>query len=110
MRTIKELVHAKLQEELTLVEMAQSVELSPANFARMFRESTGETPHQFVLRNRIEHAKEMLRAPEPRVLVVAVPAASKLNNILRECSVMCAKSARRNIASTRDYVMPLNDA
>ena len=65
-------MHAKLEEELTPVEMAQSVELSPAHFARMFRESTGETPHQFVLRNRIEHAKEMLRAPEPRVLVVAV--------------------------------------
>ena len=38
----------------------------------MFRKSTGETPHRFVLRNRIERAKEMLRAPEPRVLDVAV--------------------------------------
>jgi len=32
----------------------------------------GETPHQFVLRNRIERAKVMLRAPEARVLDVAV--------------------------------------
>ena len=38
----------------------------------MFRESTGETPHQFVSRKRIERAKEMLRAPEARVLDVAV--------------------------------------
>ena len=53
-------------------EMAQSVELSPAHFSRMFHESTGETPHQFVLRNRIERAKEMLRAPRARVLDVAV--------------------------------------
>src|SRR5215510_6458253 len=72
LRTIKELVHARLEDELTLVEMARSVELSPAHFARMFRQSTGETPHQFVLRNRIERAKEMLRAPEARVLDVAV--------------------------------------
>jgi AraC family transcriptional regulator len=72
LRTIKELVHAKIEDELTLIEMAQSVELSPAHFSRMFRESTGETPHQFVLRNRIERAKEMLRAPGARVLDVAV--------------------------------------
>src|SRR5215468_10104688 len=70
LRTIKELVHARIEEELTLVEMAQSVDLSPAHFARMFRKSTGETPHQFVLRIRIERAKEMLRAPEERVLDV----------------------------------------
>jgi len=72
LRTIRELVHAKIEDELTLIEMAQSVELSPAHFSRMFRESTGETPHQFVLRNRIERAKEMLRAPGARVLDVAV--------------------------------------
>jgi AraC family transcriptional regulator len=72
LRMIKELVHAKMEDELTLCEMAQSVELTTAHFARMFRKSTGETPHQFVLRNRIERAKEMLRAAEPRVLDVAV--------------------------------------
>jgi AraC family transcriptional regulator len=71
-RTIQELVYAKLEDELTLTEMAQSVELSPAHFSRMFRKSTGETPHQFVLRTRIERAKEMLRAPDARVLDVAV--------------------------------------
>jgi AraC family transcriptional regulator len=72
LRMVKDLVHAKIEEELTLVEMAQSVELSPAHFSRMFRKSTGETPHQFVLRTRIERAKEMLREAEMRVLDVAV--------------------------------------
>jgi len=72
LRRITELVHARMEDELTLIEMAQSVELSPAHFSRMFRKSTGETPHQFVLRNRIERAKEMLRAPGARVLDVAV--------------------------------------
>jgi AraC family transcriptional regulator len=38
----------------------------------MFRKSTGETPHQFVLRQRVERAKAMLRAPAARVLDVAV--------------------------------------
>lgn len=72
LRTIKEFVQAKMEDELTLIEMAQSVELSRAHFSRMFRKSTGETPHQFVLRLRIERAKEMLRMPAARVLDVAV--------------------------------------
>jgi len=52
--------------------MAQSVGLSTAHFGRMFRKSTGETPHQFVLRQKIERAKAMLRAPDARILDVAV--------------------------------------
>ena len=72
LRRIKELVDANLEDDLGLDEMAQSVGLSTAHFARMFRKSTGETPHQFVLRQRVERAKGMLRAPDARVLDVAV--------------------------------------
>jgi AraC family transcriptional regulator len=72
LRRIKELVHANMEDDLSLDEMAESVGLSTAHFARMFRKSTGETPHQFVLRQRLERAKAMLRAPDARVLHVAV--------------------------------------
>ena len=68
LRRVKELVHAKIEKELTLREMAQCVGLSTAHFSDMFRES----PHQFVLRERVERAKEMLRADETRMLDVAV--------------------------------------
>jgi AraC family transcriptional regulator len=72
LRRIKELIHAKMEEDLSLDEMAQTIGLSTAHFARMFRKSTGHTPHQFVLRQRLARAKTMLRAPEARVLDVAV--------------------------------------
>jgi AraC family transcriptional regulator len=72
LRRIRELVHAKIEDDLSLDEMAQSLGLSTAHFARMFRKSTGQTPHQFVLRQRLERAKAMLRAPHARVLDVAV--------------------------------------
>ena len=72
LRKIKDLVQAKVEEDLTLDEMAQSIGLSTAHFARTFRKSTGETPHQFVVRQRLERAKTMLRAQDARVLDVAV--------------------------------------
>jgi AraC family transcriptional regulator len=66
------LVRTKREDELTLDEMAESAGLSPAHFSQMFRQSTGQSPHQFVVRQRIERAQEMLRAAEARVLEVAV--------------------------------------
>src|SRR5258706_1110303 len=72
LRRIKELVHAKIEDDLVLDEMSQSVGLSTAHFARMVRKSTVDTPHQFVLRQRIERARAMLRAPNARILDVAV--------------------------------------
>ena len=72
LRRIKELVRAKIEDDLSPDEMAESVGLSTAHFARMFRKSTGETPHQFVLRQRLERAKALLRAADARVLDVAV--------------------------------------
>src|SRR5215469_7284567 len=72
LRRVKEFVHSKMEDELSLGELAQSVGLSIAHFSEMFRKSTGETPHQFVLRLRVERAKEMLRSAESRVLDVAI--------------------------------------
>ena len=72
LRRVTELVHAKIEEELTLHEMAHCVGLSTAHFSQVFRKSTGESPRQFVLRQRVERAKEMLRAGDLRVLDVAV--------------------------------------
>jgi AraC family transcriptional regulator len=49
--------------------------MSTAHFARMFRQSTSETPHQFALRQWPQRANAMLRAPDARVLDVAVAVA-----------------------------------
>jgi AraC family transcriptional regulator len=72
LRRVKEFIHAKIEYDLTLSDMAQSVGLSTAHFSEMFRKSTGETPHQFVLRCRTERAKEILHKAELRVLDVAM--------------------------------------
>ena len=72
LRKVVELMHAKAEDDLSLAEMADTAGLGVAHFLRAFRKSTGESPHQFVLRHRIERAKELLCAPEARVLDVAL--------------------------------------
>jgi AraC family transcriptional regulator len=97
LRRIKEFVDAKMEDGLSLREMAQSVELSTAHFSRMFRKSTGESPHHYVLRHRVERAKEMLRAAEGRVLDVAVACGFKTQQHFARCSVGYAESVLENI-------------
>jgi DNA-binding GntR family transcriptional regulator/AraC-like DNA-binding protein len=93
LRRVAELVHAKIEDELTLDEMAESAGLSPAHFSQMFRKTTGESPHQFVLRHRIERAKEMLCATEGRVLDVAVACGFKTQqHFARVFRRMCGAS------------------
>jgi len=95
LRTITELVHGRVEEELSLLQMAHAVNLSPAHFSRMFRKSTGETPHQFVLRSKIERAKEMLCTPEARVLDVAVACGFKTQqHFARVFRRLCGTSPR----------------
>nr|WP_157168209.1 AraC family transcriptional regulator [Streptomyces typhae] len=50
----------RLAEPLTLAEVAAEVRLSVYHFIRVFREATGETPHRFLTRLRIEEARRLL--------------------------------------------------
>jgi len=72
LRKVVELVHAKLDSDLSLEELADAAGLSRTHFSEMFRQSTGQSPHQFVLHRRVDRSKELLRAAEMRVLDVAV--------------------------------------
>ena len=51
-----------LDTPLTLDDLAAVVGRSRFHFARLFKASTGETPHQYVVRRRVERARELLRA------------------------------------------------
>ena len=93
LRRVTELVHARIENDLSLGEMAGSVDLSIAHFSQMFRKSTGQSPHQFVLRQRVEHAKDMLRKAEARVLDVAVACGFKTQqHFARVFRQMCGAS------------------
>ena len=58
-RRVSDFILAHLQEHLSLGTLAQQVGLSSYHFARLFRQTTGETAHKFVLRKRLEAAQHL---------------------------------------------------
>jgi AraC family transcriptional regulator len=58
---VVEYITANLIDNLELNVLAEVAGLNVYHFAKAFKQSTGETPHQYVLRRRIEQAKEFLR-------------------------------------------------
>ena len=57
---------------LSLDAIAGAACLSPFHFHRSFRAFFGETPHQFVIRLRLEHAADRLRRTNSSVTDVAL--------------------------------------
>ena len=53
---------AKLDDRVSLPDLAAVCGLSVSHFARAFRISTGLPPHQWLLRHRVERAKDLLRS------------------------------------------------
>lgn len=49
-----------LGNDLTLVEIARTAHMSPYHFSRLFKRSTGLTPHRYVIERRVQRASELL--------------------------------------------------
>ena len=61
LRKVEDYVTAHLAEEISIEGLAELVELSSSHFAHVFKESTGTTPLQFVTRQRITSAQQLIR-------------------------------------------------
>jgi AraC family transcriptional regulator len=72
MKRVIDFVHEHLSQNLSLEALAQQAGFSPYYFARLFRQTTGESPHQFVLRQRIEQAQRLLKERDVPLAHVAL--------------------------------------
>ena len=66
-----ELIHDRLDENLSLAELARESGLSPFHFLRRFKEATGFPPHEYQLRLRIKKARELLLS-DPKLSVAQI--------------------------------------
>lgn len=64
LRRVTDYIEAHMDEDLTLARLCAVVCMSPYHFARLFKRSTGLSPHRFVVRTRIERASALLAAAD----------------------------------------------
>jgi len=97
LRAVVEFIHDHLGAELTLDRLAAVVHLSPYHFARLFKNSTGLPPRQYVIARRVERAKELLRERDPLPLVeVAIEAGfSSQSHLTRHFKRLLGVTPRR---------------
>lgn len=87
LHAVLDYIHANLTADLHLTELAETAGLSTFHFAKLFKQSTGSSPHQYVMQRRIERAKELLRNPVISLSEVSLRAGfvdqSHLSNVFR---------------------------
>ena len=72
LKRVLEYIAENLDKDLSLSILASIAGMSPHYFAELFKKSTGETIHAFVLNRRIDSAKARLSDPERSIIDVAL--------------------------------------
>lgn len=65
MRRVREYLHDHLAEPVTLADLGRVAALSPFHLHRVFRRATGLAPHGYLLRVRVNRARDLLRRGLP---------------------------------------------
>lgn len=60
LRQVVDFIMGHLSDDVSLLAMAEQANVSPFHFARMFRETVGFSPHQFVLRQCVQKSLNFL--------------------------------------------------
>lgn len=68
---VKNFIEEHLAEDITIADMAAVVHISQFHFARVFKTTTGESPHRYLTQRRIERAKVLLSVTRLAVAEVA---------------------------------------
>ncbi|HEV7298403.1 MAG TPA: AraC family transcriptional regulator [Tepidisphaeraceae bacterium] len=72
LRAVQEYIDAHLDQNFALADLAAVAQLSEFHFARLFKQTTGLPPHQFVIHQRVERAKRLIAARQLSLAQVAV--------------------------------------
>jgi AraC family transcriptional regulator len=68
---VREKIEANLDNDLSLISLAEESGYSRMHFLRMFRAATGSTPHQYVLGRRFNRAQDCLKKRRASIIDIA---------------------------------------
>jgi len=72
LRRVEDYIGEHLADEISVERFAELAERSPSHFAHVFKETTGMTPLQFVTRQRISRAQQLIRETSRSLIEVGL--------------------------------------
>lgn len=72
LRRVKNYVEAHLADDIALDDLADEARMSAHHFCRMFKQSVGRSPYQYVIARRIERARDLLRHTDQPLAQIAL--------------------------------------
>ena len=72
LRQVVEYIHAHLDSEIKLSALAELLDMSQYYFCRLFKQSMGVAPYQYVIEQRVERAKDLLREKKVAIAEIAL--------------------------------------
>ncbi|ARV63197.1 hypothetical protein BZZ01_23480 [Nostocales cyanobacterium HT-58-2] len=72
LQQVLDYIHSYLDRPLHLAELAEIVGISQYHFCRLFKQSMGVSPYQYVLQQRMEKAKELLQQRKYAIAEIAL--------------------------------------
>jgi AraC family transcriptional regulator len=72
LRKIEDYVRAHLAESISIETLAELAEPSPFHFSRVFKQTTGITPLQFLIRERMLQAQQLIRETSRSLIEIAL--------------------------------------
>lgn len=97
---ILDYVHEHLNHDIKLADLANQLSMSQFHFSHLFKQSLGITPYQYLLQQRIERAKQLLKESDHSILDIALICGfnshSHLSKQFRQLTGMTPKTYRTN--------------
>jgi AraC family transcriptional regulator len=95
-------INAHLEQDIKLADMAAILGMSQYYFCRLFRKSTGVSPYRYVIQQRVERAKHLLRqSPQLSIATIALECGftnqSSLCKHFRKLTNLTPKAYQKNI-------------
>ncbi len=75
-------IDAHLAEDIQLADLAQLLTMSPFHFGRLFKQAIGTPPHQYLLQQRVERAKRLLKQTNQPIIQIALDCGFKSHSHL----------------------------
>ncbi|NES99309.1 MAG: helix-turn-helix transcriptional regulator [Sphaerospermopsis sp. SIO1G1] len=100
LQQVLDYIDANLGNEIKLADLAKIVGISQFYFGRLFKQSLGLSPYQYLLQQRVERAKKLLKTTEQPIIDIAFDCGfnshSHLSTQFRQLTGMTPKADRTN--------------